>query len=215
VKLAALFALLAGAACAQSPRIFYSKDFPGSQPAFVSIVVTPDGAAVYNDDPKEEAPLRFQLAKADVDEVFALAARLDHFRRPLEAPVKVAFLGTKTFRWENGSQKSEVKFNFTQDETARLLLDWFERMAESEFRLIDLERCARFDKLGVHKSLLELEQAWEQKRLVALDQFLPMLRRVARNDSYLHMARERAARLADTFERQKAQAAPAPPPPAK
>ena len=37
----------------------------------------------------------------------------------------------------------------------------------------------------------------ERNRLVGLPQYLPMLDRVAKNDSYLHMARERAASLAD------------------
>ncbi|MBK5290923.1 MAG: hypothetical protein JJE04_04410, partial [Acidobacteriia bacterium] len=52
-------------------------------------------------------------------------------------------------------------------------------------------------KLGAHKALLQMHAAMERNRLVALDQFLPLLDRVVKNDSYLNMARERAASLAE------------------
>jgi hypothetical protein len=38
-----------------------------------------------------------------------------------------------------------------------------------------------------------------RKRLVGLDRFLPLLDKVAKNDVYLHMARERAASLASAI----------------
>ena len=62
-------------------------------------------------------------------------------------------MGTKTFRYENGDQKTEVKFNYSEDLTAQALLDWFERMAESAEHRIDLERAAKYDQLGVVKAL--------------------------------------------------------------
>ena len=64
---------------------------------------------------------------------------------------------------------------------------------------IDLERAAKYDKLGVNSALLKLEAAWDRHRLVALPLFLPLLDRVDKNDAYLNMARERAARLAALF----------------
>ena len=61
----------------------------------------------------------------------------------------------------------------------------------------------KYDKLGVNQELMNLEITYDQKRLIAPDQFLPLLDRVAKNESYLHMSRERAARLADTFRARK------------
>ena len=52
----------------------------------------------------------------------------------------------------------------------------------------------RFDKLGVQEAILRIEVVRDQKRLIAAQQFLPMLDRVVKNESYLHMARERARR---------------------
>ena len=114
------------AAClaAQSPRMFYSKKFPGSSPAYVQVLVERDGSAVYMEDPKDEQPLKFKLTDAEVSAVFSLATRLDNFKRPLESGLKVANLGEKTFRYENGTEKNEQKFNYSTDENARILLDF-------------------------------------------------------------------------------------------
>lgn len=181
---------------ADSPRLFYSKSFPGSVPAYVGINLDRSGAGEYRETPDEE-PLRFQLKRNEVDDVFALSEKLGKFSRKLESGLKVANMGVKTLRWEEGSVRNEVKFNYSEDPDARTLADWFERIAESEQHLINLERAARYDKLGVNKALLLLQSALERKRLVALDQYLPMLDRIAKNESYLNMARERARGLAD------------------
>jgi hypothetical protein len=108
-------------------------------------------------------------------------------------------MGAKTFRYENGAQKAEVKFNYSQDPNALALQDWFERMGESARYRIDLERAAKYDHLGVFKAVTALEAAMEGNRLVAPAQFLPMLDRVANNESYMHTARVRAAELADAI----------------
>jgi hypothetical protein len=196
------FLLSLGAAmcwAADGPRLFYSKSFPGSTPAYTQITVDKAGRVDYREAPDED-PLVSQLAPVEAEELFALAAKLDWFRRPLESGLKVAKMGDKTFRIENFEPKGEQKFNYTMDEDARALHDWFERIAESAYHRIALERTVRFDKLGVNKALLQLEAAWDRKRIVAPAQYLPLLERVIKNESYLHMARERAAALADTFK---------------
>lgn len=182
---------------ADAPIIFYSKSFPGSKPAFVAVTLEPGGKGEYKEAPNDENPVVFKLSEAEYKDILALAERLDRFKRPLEANVKVAMMGIKTFRWEAGGEKNEVKFNYSEDPDARLLADWFERISESARYLIDLERTARFDKLGVNAALLSLEAGWDRGRLVAAAQYLPMLDRIAKNESYLRMARERAAKLAE------------------
>jgi len=54
--------------------------------------------------------------------------------------------------------------------------------------------------------LAEVEGLWLRKDLMAPQQFLPLLRRIAKQDAFMHLARERAARLADAFEPQSPQA---------
>ena len=203
MKLMTILLLIASAAAqgadGNAPRIVYSKSFPGSVPPYAEIIVERDGSAVYKDAPDDEQPMKFHLSEADTTEIFTLAAKLDKFTRKLESGLKVANMGVKTYRWEEAGTKNEQKFNYSEDLDAHALQDWFEKIAESEQHLISLERAARFDKLGVNKVLVQLEYAWDRKRLVAVDQYLPMLERVAKNEAYLNMARERAAYLADVF----------------
>ena len=202
-RLAFALALLAAqlAAAGAPPRIVYSKFFKGSVPEYVAISVEKNGQVIYKEAPEDERPLRFQLTEAQAAEIFALAEKLSHFSRVLESPLKVAHMGMKTFRWEDGGAATEAKFNYTEDADARQLSDWFERMIETEQDFYIVERAVKFDKLGVNQALLQLQTTVERKRLVAPAQFLPLLDRVVKNESYMHMARERAASLAESFRK--------------
>jgi hypothetical protein len=196
-----LLLLCAGALWAADPRLFFSKSFPGSVPAYAQVTVEKSGAVEYKEAPDDELPMKFKLAAAETEAVFGLADKLEHFKNPLESELKVAFMGKKTFRWENGAEKSEQQFNFSQDLSAQQLLDWFERMSESAQARIDLERAAKYDRLGVDKVLRQLMASMERKRLVGLEQFLPMLDRIANNESYMHTARAKAAEMAETIRK--------------
>lgn len=190
-------------AATDPPRLFFSKSFPGSTPAYVEIAIERNGNALYKEAADDDQPIKFQISESDTTAIFALADKLGHFIHPLEAPVKVAFMGMKTFRFEAGSEKQEVKFNYSEDLDAQALLDWFERISETEQHLINLERTVKYDKLGVNEALLLLQISFEHKRLVASQQLLPLLDRVVKNDSYMHMARERAAGLAEAIRTAK------------
>jgi hypothetical protein len=199
MKWAALFLLAGGVWAGDDPRLTYTKSFPGSTPAYVMVTLEKNGDTEYRDAPDDDQPLRFKLANADAQTVFGLAEKLDLFKRPLESPLKVAFMGTKTFRYEQGTVKNEVKFNYSEDPSAQALQDWFERMCESAQYRIELERTAKYDHLGVVHALSLLGSALDRKRLVALDQYLPMLDRISNNETYMHTARAQAAGIAETI----------------
>ncbi|PYT13446.1 MAG: hypothetical protein DMG59_20370 [Acidobacteria bacterium] len=192
------WAAAATALMADAPRVIYTKSFPGSTPAFVSITVERSGAVAYKEAAGDD-PETFQLEEEATAAIFDLAQKLDHFNHPIESGLKVANMGVKTFRWENGGEMSETKFNYSLDENAKALHDWFERITETERLLVEFRRAVRHDKLGVHQTLINVQSCWERKRLVGAVQFLPLLDRVAGNDTYLHMARERAAQLAEAI----------------
>jgi hypothetical protein len=183
------------------PRLFYSRAFPGSTPAYLDVTLESNGDAVYREAVDDELPAKFHLSEPEWKEVFALADKLDHFKHPLESPLKVAFMGTKTFRYENGAEKTEVKFNFTEDVNARALQEWFERMAESAEHRDNVERAAKYDHLGLIQAMNLLASAYERHRLVAVDQFLPILDRVAKNETYMHSARALAAEVAEAIRK--------------
>lgn len=203
MRTALLFLLAAALSAADLPKLLYSKSFPRSTPAYTAITLDKDGNATYKEAIDDDNPLLFKLTPKETEEIFALAGALGRFTRPLESGLKVAQTGIKTFRYENGPEKNEVKFNYSQDLDAQRLLDWFERIAETERRFIELETAAKFDKLGVNEALLRLEALRDRNSLVAPEQFLPLLDRIAKNETYMHMARERAAGLADDFRKPK------------
>lgn len=196
-----LLVAVCGLSAADLPKIFYSKSFPGSSPAYVAITLDKGGRAEYKEDAGDDNPISFQLTEKETAAIFALAEKLGRFTRPLEANLKVANTGIKTFRYQSGAEKNEVKFNYSLDADARLLWDWFERIVETEQHYFSLQRAARYDKLGVNQALLLLEASRDRGRLVAPQQFLAILDRIAKNESYLHMARTRAAGLADSFRK--------------
>jgi hypothetical protein len=194
-----LIALSGALAAADSPRIFYSKDFPGSQTPHVEILLDREGNAEYREAPNDDRPLELTLTPAQTDTVFGLADRLGHFDHPLESNLKVARMGIKTFRWIEGDEKHEVKYNYSTDPNAQALQSWFERLTDTAFHYFNLERATKFDKLGVDGALLYLHSAYDENRLVSLQIFLPLLNRIINNDSYLNIARDRASVLKAAF----------------
>ena len=185
-------------AAQDTERFFYSKSFPGSTPAYVQVTLDKSGQAEYREAPDDELPLKYKLTEPETSEVFSLIEKLDNFKHPVESGLKVAFMGTKTFRLEKGAAKqNEVQFNYSEDPNARLLWDWCERLTESAQHRIALDRAAKYDKLGVYKALSLLGSAIERKRVVGLEQYLPTLDRIIKNESYMHTARTRASEIAE------------------
>ncbi len=197
-----LILLFACAAFAgDGPRLFYSRSFPGSTPAYFDVTIEGNGDAMYREAVDDDLPSKFHLPDAELKEVVGLADKLEHFKHPIESPLKVAFMGTKTFRYELGSEKNEIKFNYTEDLNGQALQDWFERMAESSQHRDNLERCAKYDHLGVMHAMDLVASAYQRKRLVAVEQFLPILDRVAKNEMYMHTARALAAEVAEAIRK--------------
>ena len=126
--------------------------------------------------------------------MFDLAEKLDQFQHPIESGLKVANMGTKTFRFEDG------------DREARSPVQLFARPSGASF--VGLLRAHRGNRTGLHRfrphgALRQAGRercaagssisAWSTNAWWRPQQFLPLLDRIAKNESYLHIARERAA----------------------
>ena len=187
-------------AFAGEPRLIFTKSFPGSVPEYVSIGVDKTGELEYKESPTDDQPLKAKLADSEVSALFALAEKLDFFKTSLESGLKVANTGKKTFRYEPASgPATESTFNYSLLLPAQQLLDRFEQLSSTEQAYIKLDRTVHFDKLGVNDALAEIESLWLHKQLAAPAQFVPLLNRIAARDSFMHLVRERAARLKDQF----------------
>jgi hypothetical protein len=186
---------------AGSATLVFTKSFPGSVPAYEFFSVDRTGALQYKESPTDNQPVTAQLPQADVTVLFDEAQKLGYFQSPLESGLKVANTGKKTFRYidENG-MATETTFNYSTDPTAKLLLDKFEQITASERAYLDLDRTIHFDKLGVNDALAEIESLWLQHTLAAPQQFIPFFNRIIGHESFMHLVRDRAARLKSEFE---------------
>lgn len=210
MRLVLLALTLAGSAYSANPRLIFTKSFPGSVPEYVWVSVEKTGSLEYKESQKEdEQPVKAQLPETDVALLFSLADKLGYFKTPIESGLKVANTGKKVFRYEpETGTPSEAAFNYSLDLNAQQLLDRFEQVAATERCYIDLDRTVHFDKLGVNDALAEIESLWLRKQLAAPLQFVPLLDRIAARPAFMHLARERAARLKDQFTGAVSQAPP-------
>lgn len=186
--------------CAATPKVIFTKSFPGSIPEYVYISVDRAGALQFTESRTDDPPLTTQLPDSDTAALFDMADKLDHFKSPLEAGLKVANMGKKTFRYqdENGAV-TEATFNYSANETAQQLLQRFEQISSTEHAYLELDRTVHFDKLGVNDALAQIESLWLHKELAAPLQFIPLLTRIATHESFMHLVRERSARLKEEF----------------
>jgi hypothetical protein len=198
-RTALLLLVAAVAVAADDPRIVYSKTFPGSTPAYFAVTIDRTGSATYNESQDPDNAEHLQIEEKVTMNIFELAQKLDHFKKPLESGLKVANMGQKVLRWEDGAERYESKFNYSINEDAKALNDQFERISESARLMVELGRVMKHDRLGVNDAMLKIQIAWDNKRLVGTAQWLPLLDQVAKNESFVHMARERAAQLVDAI----------------
>jgi hypothetical protein len=184
---------------AANATVTFRKIFKSSYPEFVEIKVNQSGAGTYdirqlND---ESNPRAMQIDAPLVQSIFDLAARLHNFDGlDLEMHRRIANLGEKTFVFDRGAESHRVTFNYTLNRDAAELLGIFEGLAREQTDLSDLDRTMRYDPLGVNDILLQIEKDLDHKLLPEPGQFLPPLDRVAADQHFIDIARDRARKLA-------------------
>jgi hypothetical protein len=199
-------ALLAPAAAVEAPlqdppagaTLIYRKVFKNSSPEFVELHLSESGRATadiraLDDDP---APMQFEVSQALTQQMFALAAELNYFNGiELDVRRRIANLGEKTFRYESGRVAHQVIFNYTLNTTASRLLQLFEGLARQMEHRERLERRLRFDRLGIHQALLNLESDLNRGILPEPAVLAPLLETIAADTRIIEMARQRARSL--------------------
>jgi hypothetical protein len=196
-----LFLLLLCAAGLSAQTLTFTKEFPGSKPAYTFVSVSKGGNVLYKEQANDDQPIKAQLSSGEADSLFGLASKLNFFSEKIDSGLKVANTGKKTFRYDDGQGKiSEAVFNYSTNPLAQQLLNRFENIAATERAYIMLDETSRFDKLGVNDALAQIEELWLHKQLAAPLQFIPLLNKITSHQSYMHLARERAARLRSEFQ---------------
>lgn len=200
--------LVSIAVSAATPAITYTRSFPGSDPDYIYVSIDRSGALEYKESPTDNQSLKVQLREAESGPLFDLAEKLDYFKLPLESGLKVANTGKKTFRYVNETgSATEATFNYSTNETAKALLAKFEHIAATEHAYLELDRTVHYDKLGVNDALADIEELWLNKQLSGPEQFIPLLTRISTHESFMHLVRERAARLKEEFTAPRSESA--------
>ena len=183
-------------AAESGPTVIFTKDFPGSSPAYYSITVRETGEAVYRTDPNDEAPVEFRLPSDAASEIFSLARKLNRFQDvALEANRRVANMGKKTLEYRDGAAHSAASYNHTEVPEAVALTALFERISQTQQHTLRLQNLIRFDRLGVVKALLQLEIDLDQGRLLGADQLVPILEQIQKNRALVQVAQGRASQI--------------------
>lgn len=200
-------ALAATAGQAPSAKITFRRIFKGSSPEFIEISVRDDSnAASYEirqmDEDGGSSP--FEVSDGLRAKIFALAQELKYFQgQDLDVHRKIANLGEKTFRWEQGSVSHETKFNYTLNQTANQLLQIFEGLARQQEHYALLVRRMRYDRLGINDALLQFESDLNRGLMPEPQRLIPLLDQISSDSKFVDIARQRARSLADRLRRQR------------
>jgi hypothetical protein len=182
---------------AASPAtLTYTKVMKGSLPEFTSVTVDRNGDGTYdgrqlNEPPK---PRALKLSAGTTATLFQMAGALDDFHSlNLESNKNVANMGMKTFIYRHDGQENRVQFNYTRNKRAQDLTAVFEGIADVEQHVGTLEYSSRYDVLGLPSILTRIEIDLDNKELVDPELMVPILKKIAGNSQYLHIAQVRAA----------------------
>jgi len=179
----------------------YRRIFKSSVPEFIEIRIQENSnVSTYeirqlDDDP---GPSQFEVGPALRSKIFQLVSELHYFKRmDLDVHRKIANLGEKTFRWDAGSETSEVKFNYTLNNSATQLLQICEGLARQQELIELLQRRIKYDRLGVNDALLQFENDLNKGVLPEPERALPLLEQIASDNRFVEIARQRSRALAE------------------
>jgi hypothetical protein len=179
----------------------YRRVFKSSVPEFIEIRIQENStAATYEirqlDEDAGSSP--FEIGPALRTKIFQLVSDLHHFKGlDLDVHRKIANLGEKTFRWDAGTESSQVKFNYTLNSAATQLLQICEGLARQQELIELLQRRIKYDRLGVNDALLQFENDLSKAVLPEPERALPLLDQIAGDPRFVEIARQRSRALAE------------------
>lgn len=179
----------------------YRRVFKSSVPEFIEIRIQENSnVSTYEIRQLDEDPgaSAFDVGPALRSKIFQLVSELHYFKGlDLDVHRKIANLGEKTFRWDAGSESSEVKFNYTLNTSATQLLQICEGLARQQELIELLQRRIKYDRLGVNDALLQFENDLNKGVLPEPEHVLPLLEQIANDSRFVEIARQRSRALAE------------------
>ncbi|MGH9407421.1 MAG: hypothetical protein ACRD3D_16500 [Terriglobia bacterium] len=192
------------ASAGRGPTLTYVKVLKGSSPEYEKVVVNADGTGSYDGrrlaDPPSPRP--FHLSQGVTQRFFLLAGQLHDFQDiSLESHKRVADLGRKTFKYEDGARVYECRFNYSTNRQAADLENLFESLGAVERHISALDYAMKYDHLGLPRVLTLIQIDLDNKTLLDPQLMASDLEAVARNGSYLHLAQMRAREILQQIQK--------------
>lgn len=187
-------------ASAHGAMLVFRKIFKSSYPEFAEIKVSEDGSGTWDIRQLDETPRPepLQIAAPLAHKMFKLVAELHDFQGvDLDVHRRIADLGQKTFRYQDGADVHQVTFNYTLNNPANQLLAIFEGLERQELDLSDMERTMRYDHLGVNDVMTRVQRDVKSKLLPDPEALLPVLDQIAEDSDLIDIARKRAREIAE------------------
>lgn len=206
-------ALASRAIAAQSPpiadtaRVSFEQRWPAANPQWFELVIQPNGIAKYRSLPHPEpnsnstaaAPepyeFGFTLSPQSRQLIFSVAPRIRRLQGSLDKS-KVAFTGTKTLRFEDGTGNfSVISYNYSASPDLAELTALMKGISQSIELSQTLKDQMRFDKLALDATLRQIEELLSRHLLCESQLFQPMLQRISTDPAVMNIARQRARRI--------------------
>ena len=189
----------------QTAKITFRRVFQGSSPEYIELCIWDDAkTATYEIRQMEDDPgsAPFEIGEALRTKIFGLTAQLHNFQgQDLDVHRKIANLGEKTFRWEQGGVSHETKFNYTLNPAAAQLLQIFEGLARQQEHYELITRRMKYDRLGIYDALLQFESDLNRGLLPEPQRLVPLLQQIANDPKFVDVARKRSQMLIGRIQR--------------
>lgn len=187
------------AADSSPTRFFWRKDLSRGLMEYNMLELdgTGRGTFQFKERSSESVVVGLELRPATVNTLLNLFVRADFLNenKDFVSPRKVADMGMKTVRFEMGSRKREVSFNYTEDRGGQQLVNFFENLCLQEKTLFEIDLALKYDRLGIPKMLDELEKSMKANRIVAPERFTDVLDKIYQDESVINYARVEARKL--------------------
>jgi len=180
------------------PTIVFTLSFPGATPPFFNIAIEDTGLAEYKSTPdlkNQGDPYEVKFTASDLarTRLFELARQLNFFQGNYDySKSKVAFTGTKTLTFKNGTDEHTTNYNWSQSPQIQEITLTFQNISNTIEMGRQLADKYRYDKLGVDAILSTMEQEAKENHLAELQILQPILSRMAKDPGLMNISRRRA-----------------------
>ena len=164
-----------------------------------------NGGGEFQFKKRNEEPIHLEitLRPSVITTLFSLFSQSDFLNESKDfvSQRKVADMGMKTVRYETGSAKREVIYNYTEDKGLQQISNFFENLCQQERTLFEMDLALKYDRLGIPKKLDELDQNLSDKRIVAPERFIQVLEKIYQDQSLMHLARKEAKNILSKIQK--------------